>query len=339
LSDARRDRSAPDRSSARRTLRVGRRWRWPRRLAIALVTLLALAAAAVLAAAPLGRWYVRAKLLPRVERALGREVTIGRINLEMRRVEVENVVIRGKGDDKAPLVRVERVFSDVDWWQLVRGNARIAQVTVVGSRLRLVRRADGSDNFSDLFRRRKGRALAKRLRIGRVVLLRGDLTFDERRREIRLVAKKLQGSIVPGGKSKIALGDVHIALPLAVPRTLDFAGIELVGRFSRSRPSLNAVNVTGGRFKLRPRLELSGIAGTLLPKLKARRIELDLSGSYGGATAKLWSAKGFIEPLARRGRLDRGNGLGCGCDDGIRGGKRAGRGCSGCRRVGGQCRR
>lgn len=291
-------------AQARRTPRSPRpRRRWGRALLIALFVLGLLAGAAVLAAPRVGRWYLREKLLPRVARILERRVKVGRIELGSERIALHEIELRGPRDGKEPLLRLARVESDFDWWQALRGKLEVAHIIVDSPRLRIVRSADGQDNISDLLRRRP-KAASKRIRLGDVVLSRGTLLVDDQARGLRLSAAELSGKVVLGGRSKLVLGLVELKLPLPAPKQVTFRRLELTGRLSRRDPSLEEVKVEGGRLTLLPRLELSGITGTLRPKLAERRVELDLSGSYGGAVAKLWAASGYVEPWARRGRLE-----------------------------------
>jgi hypothetical protein len=281
-----------------------RRRRWPRRLLYALIVLGVLAGAAIVAAPHVGRWYVRSKLLPRVERLLGRKVDVGAIEIGRHRIEIRGVRVRGKADGKQPLVSVAAVRSDFDWWAALRGRLRISTVQIVRPKISLLRRGDGSDNFSDLLKLGRKRAPKGRLAVEKLLLRRGSFVARDEARGVSFDARTLAGEVRLGATSKLSFGHVVLRLPAPAPRRIDLDSVELVGRLSRRAPRLDEVRIKGGELSLLPRLTLSGVDGVLRPKLADKRVDLDLTGSYGGSRAKLWAAKGHLEPLSRRGKLE-----------------------------------
>ncbi|PIE18536.1 MAG: hypothetical protein CSA65_04420 [Proteobacteria bacterium] len=325
----------------------------------ALIVLAILAGAAVVAAPRVGKWYVRAKLLPRVERLLGRKVSLGRIAVGRKRIEVHDVRVTGKRDGKRPLLRVAAVYSDFDWWAAARGTLRVARVEISRPRVSLVRRRDGTDNFSDLLRLGTKTRAKRRLAIKALRLSRGSLVAHDEARGLSFDARTLDGTVKLGATSTLTFGHVVLRLPSPAPRRVDLDVVEVVGRLSRRAPRIDEVRIKGGELALLPRLTLSGIDGVLrpkstptpssrrraqhcrplstpqrarqttrlarffgyesgaaaqhaarsrvcgrAPKLAGKRIELDLTGSYGGSRAKLWAAKGHVDPLSRSGKLE-----------------------------------
>ncbi|MCK5796403.1 MAG: transglycosylase domain-containing protein [Deltaproteobacteria bacterium] len=267
------------------------------------------AGGAIVAAPYVGRWYLQKRLRPRAERLLGRRISLGAIDLRSDRIAVRDVVIRGVADTKVPLLTLASVSSDFNWWAALRGRVSVARVVVHRPKISLRRLADGTDNFSDLLRRArtKKKKVASRVRavsIGEVILREGTLAAVDDRLHVSLEAATFAGKIVLGQISRISLGDVHIVLPAPAPRRITFDRVEISGHLRRHVPRLEAIRVTGGSLSLLPRLKLSGIVGVVRPKLQAHRIDVDLSGSYGGARAKLWSAKGDLDPWARQGHLE-----------------------------------
>ena len=76
-----------------------------------------------------GAWYVRSKVVPRLETKLGRKVAIGGIDISLGHAVLHDVTVRGAGDKDAPLVRLDRVEVTFDTWRSFMASAKI--VTVV----------------------------------------------------------------------------------------------------------------------------------------------------------------------------------------------------------------
>ncbi|MBL4633458.1 MAG: transglycosylase domain-containing protein, partial [Kofleriaceae bacterium] len=63
-------------------------------------------------------------------------------------------------------------------------------------------------------------------------------------------------------------------------------------------------DVSNGAVKLWQGMTLTGISGQVAPGDDLQELIVDLGGSYGGSTEKLWHAQGWLNPKARRGQLD-----------------------------------
>lgn len=278
-----------------------------RRLLTALLVLALLAGAAALALPSVGRWYLRSRLLPLVEKRLDRRITFARLALGLRRIRVEEVVVSSLRDGPAgPLCAIPVVEVEYRASALLGGRLEATRVEVEAPVLRLLRRADGASNFLDLLaRRRRGQGLG-RIRVGEVVLSRGKLFLDDERTRSSLTASGLDGRLLPGGDSRLRLHPLQLATP-RLPGGLALAELEVRARVRGGRlEALPTVRLAGGRIRPLAGLELSGIRGTLLPSGEgpALRVAIQLDGSYGGADAKLWAATGWIEPLSRKGKLE-----------------------------------
>ncbi len=97
-----------------------------------------------------GAWYVRTRVVPRLEARLGRKVAIGDIDVSLGRAVLHDVTVRGPGDRDEPLVRLDRVEVRFDTWRSLVASARIERVDVAGGALSLRRGADGVSNVDDL---------------------------------------------------------------------------------------------------------------------------------------------------------------------------------------------
>ncbi len=278
-----------------------------RRLLTALLVLALLAGAAALALPRIGRWYLRARLLPLVEQRFDRRITFGRLSLGLRRIRVEEVVVSSAKDGPAgPLCAIPVVELAYRPGALLRGRLEAPQVTVEAPTLRLLRRADGASNFLDLLGRRRLGLGRGKIRVDEVLLVRGKLFLDDERTRTSVTASGLDGRVVPGGDSSLRLHPAQLATP-RLPGGLTLGELEVRARYRGGRfEVLPTVRVAGGRVRPLAGLELSGIRGTLTPvgSLESLRVAIKLDGSYGGAEAKLWSANGWVDPRARSGKLE-----------------------------------
>jgi hypothetical protein len=264
-----------------------------------LVFLLVLAGAGVATAPYFGRRYIKNKLLPRLAKRFKRELSVDRIELSYGKLAMHHILVRSPGDGKRPMVVIDELRAQFRWQELLSGKLLVSSTRLDGVKVHLVRKA-GRDNFSDLLRRRRGR-LAGRAKLGPVRIVSGELSLHEDRGDV--VAERLTGRITPGGQSRLALHKVTVDLRLGSRKRVRMAKLGLVGRLSRRDPRLSMVELEGAVVSLLPNLTLSGVGGTLVPNLDKRALTLDLHGSYGGATAKLWSARGTVFPFAPSGEV------------------------------------
>jgi hypothetical protein len=273
-----------------------------------LLVLLVLIAGVVAGAPSLGRWYLRSRLLPRVERILKRSIVVGEISINHKRVRLERLRVTSKDDlDDAPMASIPEIELEYELGALLGGSVVARRVVIRHPRLNLVRHEDGRSNFLDLTRRRKkgkkggGKG---RLKIHLVQLEGGSLTLEDRRERFILKTETLEGKLALGKRSKIGLGSVQISSP-RTRSGLSFARVELaiphLRRGKLKHPP--QIRLDGGEFQLLPRLKLSGIHGTIAPDEVTGQIQISLDGSYGGAEAKLWSARGWLTPDRKKGRV------------------------------------
>jgi hypothetical protein len=113
----------------------------------------------------MGAWYVRSKVVPRLEAKLGRKVAIGDIDISLGHAVLKNITVRGQGDKDAPLVRLDRVEVTFDTWSSFVANAKIDRIDVKGGAVSVRRAPDGTSNVDDLkdrLRKKPGAGGAKR---------------------------------------------------------------------------------------------------------------------------------------------------------------------------------
>ncbi len=85
-------------------------------------------------------WALRAFVEPRLERALGCEVAMGRVILEPDgRVVIRNLRLQlpGVQDDAAEVLRARRLDATIDWSALFAGEFRMTRISLIRPRVRL----------------------------------------------------------------------------------------------------------------------------------------------------------------------------------------------------------
>src|SRR5215813_7518955 len=70
----------------------------------------------LLAYPSIGRWAIRSKVVPKLERRLGRTVTIGSIDIRYGHATLRDLAVVGPHDSKRPMVHVDRVDVDFAFW-------------------------------------------------------------------------------------------------------------------------------------------------------------------------------------------------------------------------------
>jgi AsmA protein len=93
---------------------------------------------------------VRATVLPLAEKALQRPVELGEIKVGLfSGISLRNLVVQEKEEDEV-FVAAEKVVLRYQFWPLLRLQVVVDEVSLEQPRIRIVRLADGSFNFSDL---------------------------------------------------------------------------------------------------------------------------------------------------------------------------------------------
>ncbi len=97
--------------------------------------------------------------LPEVEKALGREVTVGQIRttiLPVLGAEVRDVVIAGATPDAEPLLRIEQIRFGVELWTAIKSGGdeiRLKELVIDGMAVEVVRNADGTLSTDEVIAR------------------------------------------------------------------------------------------------------------------------------------------------------------------------------------------
>jgi hypothetical protein len=267
--------------------------------------------AVTLAAGPLvGEWIVRGRVLPKLSARLGRPVKASRAWVRWGRVEMRGLTVVGGGS--RPTVEVPRVSARLSMGGLLSGRVEISELDVYGPRI-AVMQTGAEDNISAIRAHLAegsptgssgGGGSSSKVRIGKTRIHDGafGLAVDGMG-EWRVGA--IDGELPWDGDGQIVLKDVVISTGGERGPRAHAEKITVQVSLERGRPrGLPVVEIENGTLTPFRGLDLSGVFGTIKPDpADPERAALELRGSYGGATAELWNATGFVKPRARSGEL------------------------------------
>ena len=286
---------------------MSRRWRLLIIGGAVLAGLLLLCVAALLLFyGRVGEWAIRTKVLPKVERKLGREVAIGGIHVTRGQVVLQDIEIRGPGDDDEPLAAIPRVVVDFDFWASLKGDIDVHRVVVQDMRALLLRTSEG-DNFRDLLERLTrnddqagagGGGLS--LRPDLLRLEGGRVELRDRVGRITIIGEGVAGVLEAGGAATAEIDSLAALTGFGPYASLE--GI-LVTTHMDDPVGRAVAEVQGGEVKLWNGMTLTGIAGSVAQGEEAGQLWLDLEGGYGGAEGTLWKAKGWVDPRKQIGHV------------------------------------
>jgi len=255
-----------------------------------------------------GRWMVENKVVPKLEAKLGRDVRIGSIDIDHGHAVLHDVRVSGPADGEEPLVRIDRIDVDFDFWASVLGDAEVGLVEIDGVAVRPRRDADGTDNFRDVLTRLglggadESGAPAKRsgfgsLRPKRIVLTRGDVIMVDAAAQVNLSIEAFEAEWTRGGRAVV---EAHRALAATTfGPAASASGLTAIDDPAEGR----RLDVVGGTVKLWPGMSLTGISGSVAPA-EQDRFDIRFEGGYGGVEGRLWTASGWLDPALGAGSID-----------------------------------
>jgi hypothetical protein len=252
-----------------------------------------------------GAWVVRSKVVPRLEKKLGRTVEIGDVDVRRGHATLLDVVVKGPNDQGAPLVRVDRIDADIGFMASLTGDVELGLVEVEGLKVSAVRTRTG-DNFTDLLDRLRGKGpegeasgggsgLGK-LRPQRLEMTKGHVELRDTASGVTVVSTAIAAEGDSTGALKVSLGDVALLTELGPYANAE--GVELTADLD-DPVATAAVKVGGGEVFLWSGMTLTGLTGTIAQGDRAGRLAIGFSGGYGGVQGTLWQANGWVEPTAR----------------------------------------
>jgi hypothetical protein len=246
---------------------------------------------------------IRDKVVSRLEARLGRQVTVGSVDVDrsghavLRRLEV-----RGDRDGVEPLLRIDEIRIDYSFWASLHGSVDIDRVVVDGLQVTAARAADGSDNFRDVLDLLRGRAGAggggrsSGLRARVIEVASGSAVLRDDRAGVVMSIGRIGLDAERGGQVSLRLGDLAARTTVGPKTAAD--EILITAELDKPRETAQVV-VSGGAISLWSGMSLTGITGSMVEDHRPGRLVLDFSGGYGGAQGRLWQASGWVDPEQR----------------------------------------
>ena len=220
-----------------------------------------------------GEWMIRSRVLPRVEKRLGRTVEVGTIEVRRGHVVLTDLEVSGPHDDGAPLLHVDRIEADVGFWASLTGTPEVGAVSIEGVKVAAVRTADG-DNFSDIAARLRGDGgdtggggsgggkggSLSHIRPDSVSLRGARLELDDQADGITVVSDGVVASARRGQPMSLTLGSVVLLTKLGPYAQAD--GVTVTA--DPDRPLATAtVKIGGGQVHLWRGMVLTGLSGSV----------------------------------------------------------------------------
>ncbi|MBT8493054.1 MAG: transglycosylase domain-containing protein [Deltaproteobacteria bacterium] len=270
----------------------------------AAVVLLALTFVFVLYA-PIARWALRSKVLPKVEARLGTEVVLGEVDIGRGYAVLSDVVVGPATDGRAPLVRVGRVEVTFGFWSSLTGSPSIERVVVDDPSIVVERGDPRLQAIVDKLEARgsgpSGAGASSSLRPEVLEVKGGSLRASDSASGSVFEAGPLTAAVGKGQPISLRLAKASFRSKLLPKASAD----ALVVSMETASPRRSArLQVEGGRITPWKGLRMTGIIGSIAPGAEDGSLEVELSGSYGGSTEILWKAIGSVNPTTRSGNLD-----------------------------------
>jgi hypothetical protein len=258
----------------------------------------------------IGEHMIRSKMVPKLERKLGRTVEVGDVNVRRGLAVMEDVVIKGPADGAEPLVRIDRIEAEIGFWASLAGNAELGAVRIEGVKVAALKTRDG-DNFTDIVDRLRGKGEAaessggggSRIRPESLELVGARVEMRDAARGITVVGTGVTASADSSGDLSLRMGDVALLTDFG-----PYANAEKVEVTANLGDLVHSAGVTigDGEVFLWHGMSLTGVAGSIAQGEgeERGRLVVSLTGGYGGMKGTLWRAKGWVDPDREKGNVD-----------------------------------
>ena len=257
----------------------------------------------------IGAYMIRSKVVPKLEKKLGRTVEIGDVEVRHGLAVLENVVIKGPKDKGEPLCRIDRIEAEVGFWASLVGDVELGDVRIQGVKVAAARDREG-DNFSDIIDRLRGKGGEKgaggggssRLRPESLHLENMSVQLRDASHGVTVVGAGISATAGADGGLALTIGD--LALMTDFGPYANAEGMVITANMKDLVHSA-AVVVGGGEVFLWKGMTLTGVSGAVSQTAgQPGRLVVHLTGGYGGAQGTLWRADGWVDPVAEKGTLD-----------------------------------
>jgi len=267
------------------------------RLRLILAVVCVLAGVAALVGPAVGVRIIQNRVLERVSTRLGRPVTAEKIRVGWGRVALGNVQIGGGAPGLPTLVSVPKVTARFSVLALLGGKISIGEVKLYWPRLTLVR-AQGYDNITSLLESLRtphtgSGGSGRSTQIEKITVVEGAIAVaDEQQGEAQITS--IDGWLHPDGPGQVILTGIsgHTGRMRGTAEKITVNMMLAHGRLQ----GLPTVDVVGSTVTPLKGLALTGIVGSLSPDPDGERAQIDVRGSYAGATTELWNARGWVDP-------------------------------------------
>ena len=226
---------------------------------------------------------VRSLLVKQLSRALDRPVTIEKVhtNPYALSVTVRGVDIRDRDGER--FLAFQSLYANLQLSSLVRWAAVIREVRLVDPHLRIVRKGDGTFNFSDLARTGDGdaasegsRAAPPAFRIADIALTGGEVVLDDRAVDRR---HELSGLTLYAPLFSTLAGEIDNDAPVEFSAVLNGAALSVSGRVRLFSPTPSVhLNVGLRELDLPPEMAYLPVQPRAL--LRSARGTLDAVAEY-----------------------------------------------------------
>ncbi len=249
-----------------------------------------------------GTRILRKKLASMAER-YGARAEVAAVRFGFGRVELYGLRVDGQGAD--PLLYARRVSARVSLLQALFGAVHVQQLTIEEPAIFVVR-GGPADNVSAVLEayahRPSAEAGARKSRIDELKIASGQVELRDRQRGT-VVIPSLNITMRPDDRVDIDLSNLHAVSRIGA--TADVAELHAESALSGRRlMGLPTVRVQNATFVPFTGLRMGAIGGEVGPDpATPGRAKIDLAGSFGDRKDPLWSARGWIDPIAEQGRL------------------------------------
>jgi hypothetical protein len=266
----------------------------------------ALAAIAAIAAMlyfdRIGEWAIRSEVLPELEARLGREVGVGSIAVGRRTAVLEELEVAGD-EPGEPLITIAAVRVEYSLRSVLRKRPEIALVVIEGARVHLDL-DDPEDALLARLSRRGGPgsgadSAGSSIRPDRIELKDAAVTAVDRARGLTISARDIDAELELDGGMEVRVG--HAGWVARMGPTGSASDVHMTAQLDDPIGSA-VISIGDGGLSLAGGFALTSIRGELRSG-EAGALVVDLEGSYGGASERLWGARGWIDPRTRTGDL------------------------------------